>query len=267
MLVTDLSIPRHHRPFGVGPVAFNALDMDSLSGHKALPVVYSRVPVSKRLQLPVDVQAIRVHATTPPDVHSDQFAHSLRVQGRDHDRVHSAAALPDPDDGGFAGRATPAFSLSASTIVRIVDLHLPAQTPHQRVYADGLANAIQHRPGRLVGHAQLGLQGSGRDADLEQPDRQHPLGQWGAGLREDHAAGLGEVMAAPAAAVLKPSSFPHAPNPTVGAVRTTDTSRPPDPAKQADASLLARDDGPIFVQPNRAKTLVCHALEATMRTL
>ncbi len=51
------------------------------------------------------------------------------------------------------------------------------------------------------------------------------------------------------------------------ALRTTDTSRPPDPAKQADASLLPRDDGPIFVQPNRAKTLVCHALEATMRTL
>ncbi len=115
--------------------------------------------------------------------------------------THTGSSSFDAEHRSLASAGTTASALSLATVVSTVDVHL-SQLFHPRVLREGAAELSQHPPRHFVADAQLHHERVRRDADLEEPYRQKPLGQGRPGLDEYCPADIREVMVATPTSIL-----------------------------------------------------------------
>lgn len=190
---------------------------------------------------PVGLPAVGDHPRPLGDVVAQKRAQRLPggVGQRDHPAAPEALGLQaldgDAHEHLLALRAPAGQPWFLTADVGLIDLHSSLKPLAARAH-EHRAQAVQHRPGGLVGaDLQRALQAQRRDPVLlagEQPARHEPHGQRRARLVEDRARRHRRALAALRALIAPVRELPGT---RVGATRTDEPLRPPQPLQEVQA--------------------------------
>ncbi len=153
-------------------------------------------------------------------------SHLAGLAAGDDDGANLPAAGPQPPHHGLVGRPAASLAVVSSPNVGVVDLQRAPQLSQEAVPPEHLAKEGQQAPGNPLADLQLPRQGVRGDPDLEERQRQDPLGQGEPRALQSGAGQQGEVVPAGLAPVVAPASVVHAPDLVTLATGTSDTIRP-----------------------------------------